>query len=219
MLMDLRVEAPELEPSPVLLEQLSQLSQHSVATMPPGGPRTMRALMAAASVTVLAGVSWLTGTMPGVASPFSRGPEHGHAQHAPAEPSSGAAEQSAVPYLPETPPPTVPPGQAKPHHNKGNHTGQTKPHQNNGNHTGQTKPHQNNGNHTGQTKPHQNNGNHTGQTKPHHGTQGQSTETDPAPTDDDLGHDPVNGNGGGHGGGQGNGQGSAGTSQGNGHGT
>ena len=174
VLLDLKVEVPELEPSSVLLEQLSQLSQLSVASTGTGS-RGKRAVVAAASVTVIAGASWLTGTMPGVASPFSRGPGHGHAQHGPAEHAPGTpSDESAVPYLSGT----LPPGQAKPHrHGKGNHTGQTKPHHDNGNHTGQTKPHLNNGNHTGQTKPHLNNGNHTGQTKPHHtGAQsGQST--------------------------------------------
>ena len=165
MPMDLRVEAPELEPSPVLLAQLSQLSAHSVATAPAGGSRITRTLMAAASVTVLAGVSWLTGTMPGVASPFSRGPEHGHAQHRPAEPSSDAAEESAVPFVPETRPPAVPPGQAKPHHDNGHHNGQTKPHQDNGHHNGQASP-DDTGDDTGQSGSHDN-GNHNGQTKPH----------------------------------------------------
>ena len=182
MLMDLKVEVPQLEPSPLLLEQLSQLSRHSVATSPAGGPRSVRALMATATVTVIAGVSWLTGTMPGVASPFAREPGHGHAAHAPAAPGVATGAESAAPDLPEAATPTVPPGQTKPHQNNGNHTGQTKPHQNNGNHTGQTKPHQNNGNHTGQTKPHQSNGNQTGQTKPHENNGQGAGAADPGPS-------------------------------------
>jgi len=155
--MDLKVEVPELEPSSVLLEQLAQLSQGSVPSAGRGGgPK--RALMAALSVTVIAGASWLTGTMPGVASPFAHGPGHGHAGvHAPAEPASDGASGDS----------SAAPGQAKAHHqDNGNHTGQTKPHSNSGNHTGQTKPHTHSGNHTGQTKPHTDTGNHTGQTKP-----------------------------------------------------
>ena len=153
MLMDLKVEVPQLEPSPLLLEQLSQLSRHSVATSPAGGPRSMRALMATATVTVIAGVSWLTGTMPGVASPFAREPGHGHAAHAPAAPGVATGAESAAPDLPEAATPTVSPGQTKPHQNNGNHTGQTKPHQSNGNQTGQTKPHENNGQGAGAADP------------------------------------------------------------------
>jgi hypothetical protein len=155
VLPDLRIEAPRLEPDPVLLEQLSQLSRASAARAKPG--RAARSLMSAATVLVVAGVSWLTGTMPGVASPFSREPSpRPTPQHATAEPDAAVSGVEAV--VPVTPA-KVPPGQLKPHHGKGNHNGQTKPHHNNGNHNGQTKPHHNNGNHNGQTKPHHNNGN------------------------------------------------------------
>ncbi len=194
MLPDLKVEVPELEPSPVLLEQLVQLSRHSTPSVKSGGPGTMKALMAAASVTVIAAVSWLTGTMPGVASPFSREPTYRPApQHGPAEPSARAVSDDEAATT--VTPPTEPPGQAKPdkprddnglhlgqtkpHQNNGNHHGQTKPHHNNGNHHGQTKPHQNNGNHHGQTKPHQNNGNHHGQTKPHQNNGNHHGQTKP----------------------------------------
>ena len=154
--MDLKVEVPELEPSSVLLEQLAQLSQGSVPSAGRGGgPK--RALMAALSVTVIAGASWLTGTMPGVASPFAHGPGHGHAGvHAPAEPASDAAsgDRSAAP------------SQAKAHHqDNGNHTGQTKPDEGTGDETGQTKPHEDNGNHTGPTATPQDNGNANGHVK------------------------------------------------------
>jgi hypothetical protein len=155
VLPDLRINAPCLEPDPVLLEQLSQLSR--VSTPRGGHSRATRSLTSAATVLVVAGVSWLTGTLPGVASPFDRQPAHQPThQLAPLVPS-GDLPRPGTPVPPG--PAVVPPGQAKPHHDSGNHTGQTKPHHDNGNHTGQTKPHHDNGNHTGQTTPHHNNGN------------------------------------------------------------
>jgi hypothetical protein len=184
VLPDLRINAPLLEPDPVLLEQLSQLSRVSAPRV--GSSRATRSVMSAATVLVVAAVSWLTGTMPGIASPFDRQPSHQPTQqHAPPGPSGDLPRPGeAVPPGPAV----VPPGQAKPQQDNGNHTGQTKPHQNSGNHTGQTKPHQNSGNHTGQTKPHQNSGNHTGQTKPHQDSDndngnhaGQAVPTTPAP--------------------------------------
>ena len=178
MLPDLRINAPRLEPDPVLLAQLSQLSRVSA---PPSAPsRAGRSLLSAATVLVVAGVSWLTGTLPGVASPFDRQPAHQPThQEGPLVPSDEQVEPGEVPSGPAV----VPPGLAKPHQDNGNHTGQTKPHHNNGNHTGQTKPHHNNGNHTGQTKPHHNNGNHTGQTKPHHNNDSQTAPTKPPQSD------------------------------------
>ena len=161
MLPDLRIDPPRLEPDPVLLEQLSQLSG---ASAPRATGPTSRSLMSAATVVIVAGVSWLTGTLPGVASPFDRQPAHQPThQQAPLTPSG---EQPGSGEVVPPGPAVVPPGQAKPHQNNGNHTGQIKPHQNNGNHTGQTKPHQNNSIPTGQTKPDDNNGNQTGQTRP-----------------------------------------------------
>ena len=77
MLPDLKVEVPELEPPPVLLEQLAQLSRLSTPSAPSGGPGAMKVLMAGFSVTLIAAVSWLTGTLPGVASPFHREPRPG----------------------------------------------------------------------------------------------------------------------------------------------
>jgi hypothetical protein len=150
VLPDLKVDVPQLEPSPVLLEQLAQLSQLHAPPAAAGGPSSLRALMAAATVTVVGGVSWLTGTLPGVASPFAKEPPHRPAsQHAPLDPSPGAASAGHA-AIPSTTPPSRPPGLAKPHHHShhgqhGHHNGQTKPHQNNGNHTGQTKPHDNYG--------------------------------------------------------------------------
>jgi hypothetical protein len=149
VLPDLRINAPRLEPDPVLLEQLSQLSSASAPRVATGP--TARSLISAATVVIVAGLSWLTGTLPGVASPFDREPAHQPThQEAPLTPSG---EQPGSGEVVPPAPAVVPPGQAKPHQDDGNHTGQTKPHQNNGNHTGQIKPHQNNGNHTGQTKP------------------------------------------------------------------
>jgi hypothetical protein len=195
VLPDLRINAPRLEPDPVLLEQLSQLSR---ASAPRATGPTSRSLTSAATVVIVAGVSWLTGTLPGVASPFDRQPAHQPThQQAPLTPSGEQPGSGVVPPGPAV----VPPGQAKPHQNNGNHTGQIKPHQNNGNHTGQIKPHQNNGNHTGQTKPHQNNGNHTGQTKPHQNNGNHTGQTKPDDTSSQQG-----GLGGGQGGGQANGQ-------------
>ncbi len=181
MLPDLRINAPLLEPDPVLLEQLSQLSRVSAPATAPG--RASRSLMSAATVLVVAAVSWLTGTLPGVASPFDRQPAHQPThEHAPLTPSGEQPwPADAVPPGP----PIVPPGQAKPHQDNGNHTGQIKPHQNNGNHTGQIKPHQNNGNHTGQTEPHDNNGNHTGQTEPHDNNGNHTGLTKPPKDKDD----------------------------------
>jgi hypothetical protein len=140
----------------VLLEQLSQLSRASTApSVAANGP--VRSLVAAITVAVVGGFAWLTGTLPGVASPFDHDPAPRQAPSEPAQ-TGGPSDESGLPG--------VPPGQTQPRQDNGNHYGQTKPHDNNGNHYGQTKPHQNNGNHYGQTKPHQNNGNHNGQTKP-----------------------------------------------------
>ncbi|WP_157544857.1 hypothetical protein [Nocardioides halotolerans] len=190
MLPDLRIDVPELEPPAVLLEQLAQLSRQGAASAPHDGPGIVKAFLAAVSVSVLASVAWLTGTLPGVASPFTREPETRPApQHAAAEPGTLAlADEDTEADAP----PAVADGHAGAHHGKaqhggrttppqdnGHHTGQTKPHQNNGHHTGQTKPHQNNGHHTGQTKPHQNNGHHTGQTKPHQDNGHHSGQTKP----------------------------------------
>jgi hypothetical protein len=149
VLPDLRINAPLLEPDRVLLEQLSQLSR---ASAPVGGPgRAARSMLSAGTVLVVAGLSWVTGTLPGVASPFDGPPAHQPShQQAPLEPSD---EQSLPTDVVPPGPAVVPPGLVKPHQDNGNHTGQTKPHQNSGNHTGQTKPHQDSGNHTGQTKP------------------------------------------------------------------
>ncbi|MDX6372191.1 MAG: hypothetical protein QOD98_1179, partial [Nocardioidaceae bacterium] len=109
MLPDLRINAPRLEPDPVLLEQLSQLSRASARSAGPG--RAARSLLSAATVLVVAGVSWLTGTMPGIASPFDRQPAHQPThQHAPVVPSGEQLRlgDAVAPGLP------VPPGQAKP---------------------------------------------------------------------------------------------------------
>jgi hypothetical protein len=196
VLPDLRINAPRLEPDPVLLEQLSQLSS---ASAPRGatGP-TARSLMSAATVVIVAGLSWVTGTLPGVASPFDR-----HPAHQPTHEQAPLTPSGELPGSGEVVPPglgVVPPAQAKPHQDNGNHTGQIKPHQNNGNHTGQIKPHQNNGNHTGQTEPHQNSGNHTGQTEPEDTTGNHTGQIKPADTIDQQGAQ-----GGGQGGGQANG--------------
>jgi hypothetical protein len=196
VLPDLRIDPPQLEPDDVLLQQLSQLSRASVAQR---GQGQARSFVAGVTVVVVAGFSWLTGTLPGVASPFDRPPAH----HRPApaqDPTptltpDGATAPSATAVLPGAGLGATGrghhSGQAKPHQDNGNHTGQTEPHQDNGNHTGQTKPHQDNGNHTGQTKPHQNNGNHTGQTKPHQNNGNHTGHTKPH----HGGHGPGQGNG------------------------
>src|SRR4051794_10523922 len=61
---DLRIDVPELEPDPVLLARLGQLSASSVPHRSEG---PVRALVAAVTVLVLAVFSWLTGALPGVA--------------------------------------------------------------------------------------------------------------------------------------------------------
>jgi hypothetical protein len=195
VLQDLKVEIPELEPPRVLLEQLAQLSQSSTPSAA-DSPRTVKAFLATVSVTVLATVAWLTGTLPGVASPFTREPATPHPapQHAPVEPGTQTVSGGE-----ETVPVVAPEPKPKPHRNKGHHNGQGKPiRDNNGLHLGQTEPHQDNGNHYGQTKPHHNNGNHNGQTKPHHNN-GQTKPPKPAKPPK-----PPHGNGN-HGGGHGNG--------------
>ena len=73
VLPDLRIDVPALEPDPVLLEQLSQLSRASVA---PARPEPGALGRGRGDVVVVAGFSWLTGTLPGVASPFHREPAH-----------------------------------------------------------------------------------------------------------------------------------------------
>jgi len=198
VLPELKVAIPELEPDPVLLEQLSQLSAASWAPQAGGGP--VRSLVATGTVVVVGGLSWLTGTLPGVASPFHHDPAP---RHAPAEPGQGDDDGSVLPSAP----PSVPPGQTGAHPDRGLHNGQVTPGQaetdDNGNHYGQTKPHQNNGNHTGQTKPHQNSGNHTGQTKPHENKGNHTGQTNP--DEDEIETDQSNGNGSGNGGGNANG--------------
>jgi hypothetical protein len=185
VLTDLKLDIPVLDPDPVLLAQLSQLS---VTSVPPRREGPVRFLVAAVTVLVLTFFSWLTGALPGVASPFDGVRDHDPApQHAPA--TSPAPTSEGTDAMPE--PGALPPGQTRTHQDNGNHTGLTKPNhqdngnhlglidgqQDNGNHTGQTKAHQNNGHHTGQTKPHQNTGQHNGQTKPHQndGQTGQLT--------------------------------------------
>ena len=163
MLPDLRLDIPTLEPDPVLLEQLSQLSRASV---PARRNSAARSVAAAVTALLVGCLSWLTGTLPGVASPLQREPSHhGPSRGAPAttpddkpRPAADPAPAGSGDALPGVPP-AVASGHTKPHHDNGLHLGQTKPHQDNGNHLGQTKPHHDNGNHHGQTKPHHNNGN------------------------------------------------------------
>jgi hypothetical protein len=181
MLPDLKIDVPQLEPDSRLLAQLSELS---AASTPRGGGAggAARVLMAAASVVLVAGVSWLTGTLPGTTSPFRPQPVDSptHSQ-APEEPGPGdsSVDDDVAPF--GRPFEAGHPGilATLPGHDNGNHYGQIKPHTNNGNHYGQTKPHDNNGNHTGQTKPHDNNGNHTGQTKPHDNNGNQNGQIKP----------------------------------------
>jgi hypothetical protein len=164
VLQDLRIDVPQLEPDPVLLAQLSQLS---AASAPHRREGPARAAVATISVLVLACFAWLTGAVPGVASPFNgvRDPRPAP-QHAPsATPAPGPASDAGVALTTGT---ALAPGQVRTEHDNGNHTGLTKPnHHDNGNHTGLYGTQQDNGNHTGQTKPHANQGHHTGQTKPH----------------------------------------------------
>ena len=154
--------------------------------------------MSAATVVVVAGVSWLTGTLPGVASPFDRQPAH-HPTHQQAPPTPSGEEPGAEAGVPSEPL-FVPPGLAKPHSNNGNHNGQTGTHTNNGNHNGQTGTHTNNGNHNGQTGTHTNNGNHNGQTGSHQNNGNHNGQTG---TQSNNGNH--NGQTGTHGGGQANG--------------
>jgi hypothetical protein len=205
VLTDLKIDIPQLEPDPVLLAQLSQLS---AASVPPRREGPVRFLVAAVTVLVLASFSWLTGALPGVASPFDGArDQHPAPQQAPATPPAPTSESAdAVPQ-----PGALPPGQtrthhdnghhaglAKPnHHDNGNHTGLTDGQQDNGNHTGQTRPHQNHGHHTGQTRPHQNHGHHTGQTRPHDDN-GHHTGQTPPDTGQPGGTGPGSGQGNGH---------------------
>ncbi|HEX5090565.1 MAG TPA: hypothetical protein VFV89_22340 [Nocardioides sp.] len=193
MLQDLRIDVPELEPDPVLLAQLSQLSAAAVAR-PKDGPA--RALVAGVTVLILACFAWLTGAVPGVASPFDGVRDPRPAPHAPR--TTPTPEQVAEAGASATGEALAAPGGVGTLHDQGNHTGLAKPnhHDNgnhtglygaqhdNGNHTGQTKPHTNQGNHHGQTRPHTDQGNHHGQTKPH-----QHGHPDQPPTG------PGNGNG------------------------
>ena len=186
MFTELKIDVPELDPDPVLLAQLSQLSAASVPSRREG---PVRLLVAAVTVVVLTCFSWLTGALPGVASPFDGPRDHRPApQHAPSTSPSPAIKSGSA-AAPQ--PGTLPPGQTRTHQDNGNHTGLTKPNhhdngnhngltdgqQDNGNHYGQTKPHQNQGHHNGQTKPHQNHGHHNGQTKPHDHHNGQGPAT------------------------------------------
>ncbi|HET6937554.1 MAG TPA: hypothetical protein VFI19_03065, partial [Nocardioides sp.] len=187
-----------------------QLSQLSAASVPPRREGPVRFLVAAVTVLVLASFSWLTGALPGVASPFDGARDHHPApQQAPTTtpPAPTSESADAVPQ-----PGAVPPGPprthqdnghhsglAKPnHHDNGNHTGLTDGQQDNGNHTGQTRPHQNHGQHTGQTTPHHNHGHHTGQTKPHDDNGHHIGQTPTPDTGQPGGTGPGSGQGNGH---------------------
>ena len=163
MLPDLRLDIPTLEPDPVLLEQLSQLSRASV---PARRNSAARSVAAAVTALLVGCLSWLTGTLPGVASPLQREPSHhGPSRGAPAttpddkpRPAADPAPAGSGDALPGVPP-AVASGHTKPHHDNGLHLGQTKPHQDNGHHGSQSKPHKP-PKHPRDPKP------------PHHGSQG-----------------------------------------------
>jgi hypothetical protein len=172
VLQDLRIDVPELEPDPVLLARLGQLSASSVPNRREG---PVRALVAGVTVLVLASFSWLTGALPGVASPFDGVRDHRPApSHAPRTPPASGPASDAGSELPGQPA-VLPPGQTRTHHDQGNHTGLTKPgHHDHGHHTGLIDAQHDQGHHYGQTKPHVNHGHHTGQTKPHANHAGQT---------------------------------------------
>ena len=61
----LRVEVPTLEPDPILLHQLVTLSSASAPSSTPSRASSMKVLLAAAGVAVVATTTWAAGAVPG----------------------------------------------------------------------------------------------------------------------------------------------------------
>ena len=74
----LRAEIPALEPDPVLLAQLVQLSTAAAQRAAPRRAHGARAvLIAAGAAGIVSGTAWLAGALPGTASPWHP-PHHSH---------------------------------------------------------------------------------------------------------------------------------------------
>jgi hypothetical protein len=86
---ELRAPVPALEPDPVLLDQLVELSAASTAAPAGRSPlRPVRALaMGAAALGLVAATSWIAGALPGVPSPIAPKPAPPPAHTTPAAPS------------------------------------------------------------------------------------------------------------------------------------
>lgn len=128
----LRADVPALEPDPVLLAQLVQLSTAAAqAPAPRRGHGFRAALMAAGAAGIVSGTAWLAGALPGTASPWH--PSH-HDHPLPSQHSSqpvprhvstpttpGAAGSSDVP---EDRPSTAGPSAAPSHPTHPSHPAQ-----------------------------------------------------------------------------------------------
>ena len=85
---ELRATVPALEPDPVLLGQLVELSAASTAAAGRTSLRPVRALsVGAAALGLVAATSWIAGALPGVPSPIAPERAPGPAPSAPATPS------------------------------------------------------------------------------------------------------------------------------------
>ncbi|MDH2415053.1 hypothetical protein [Nocardioides sp. CER19] len=86
---ELRATVPALEPDPVLLAQLVELSAASAAASARRSPlRPVRVLaMGAAALGLVAATSWIAGALPGVPSPIAPNPAPPPAHTTPAAPS------------------------------------------------------------------------------------------------------------------------------------
>ena len=93
---ELRADIPALEPDPVLLGQLTELSAASAAAVARSSLRPARALATgAAALGLVAATTWIAGALPGVPSPIA--PHHPAPSHAPTKPAPSHRGDARVP--------------------------------------------------------------------------------------------------------------------------
>ncbi|MEZ0578546.1 hypothetical protein [Nocardioides sp. MH1] len=200
----LRVAPPTLEPDPVLLHQLSELSMSSTPSARTARHAGRRALAGAAAVAVIGGTTWVAGAAvgPGLGTRHAQQPTHTSSVASPGEAVVGTPQPDDATSAPGSPwspglPGTGPSASHRAHHSQGRHDGTP----------GRSADHGHPGN------PHQEGRHDNGR---HHGHAYGHAQTPPAHSDHSGGshqgrHD--NGRHRGQGNGQGNGQ-----QQGHGHG-